>query len=404
MKITRLQMENFKRITAAEITPDGNLVVLSGANAQGKTSILDGIWAALGGRAASTAIDQPLRHGAEEGFVRLELGDLIVTRKWKAEKTTLTVESADGAKYSSPQKMLDDLVGKLSFDPLAFATFPSKVQRDTLLALVDLPFDPAALDVERREAFEERTRVNRLVKELDGQLAGFMPLPEGLPDEEVSVAAVMRERMEAEDAHKRDREVRYAADRARARRIELELELERAKELEAAHLAEVAALPELPDLAALQERIESVDEINALVREREQRAAVQTRRDRYAEQAERLTAFIVELDRRKADGLASANFPVPGLGFDDEGVTFNGVPFSQASSAERLRVSTAMGMALNPRLRVMHIRDASLLDSSNMATLASMAEEQDFQLWVERVDESGGMGIVIEDGTARPAA
>ena len=49
MKIVSLEAENYKRLKAVEITPDGNMVVIGGRNAQGKSSVLDAIWAALGG-------------------------------------------------------------------------------------------------------------------------------------------------------------------------------------------------------------------------------------------------------------------------------------------------------------------------------------------------------------------
>ena len=35
MKIVRLEAQNVKRLTAVEITPDGNMVVVGGNNAQG---------------------------------------------------------------------------------------------------------------------------------------------------------------------------------------------------------------------------------------------------------------------------------------------------------------------------------------------------------------------------------
>ena len=67
-----------------------------------------------------------------------------------------------------------------------------------------------------------------------------------------------------------------------------------------------------------------------------------------------------------------------------------------------LRVSTAVGMASNPRLRVLRIMDGSLLDEDSMKLLAEMAEAEDFQLWVEVVGD-GGVGIVMENGTIRGA-
>jgi len=96
--------------------------------------------------------------------------------------------------------------------------------------------------------------------------------------------------------------------------------------------------------------------------------------------------------------LKEAKFPIDGLGFNEQGVTFNGIPFKQCSSAERLKVSLAMAMALNPELKVIRITNGNLLDSSNMTIVEQMAKDNDYQIWLEMVDESGSMGIYIEDG------
>jgi hypothetical protein len=79
-------------------------------------------------------------------------------------------------------------------------------------------------------------------------------------------------------------------------------------------------------------------------------------------------------------------------------VTYRGLPFDQASSAEQLRVSVAIAMAAHPKLRVLRIKDGSLLDERSLAMLEEMAEAADYQVWVERVDTSGAVGIVMEDG------
>lgn len=78
MKIISLQAENVKRLTAVTITPDGNLVQITGKNGQGKTSVLDAIWWALEGAANIQA--EPIRKGAEEARIRLDLGEYVVTR------------------------------------------------------------------------------------------------------------------------------------------------------------------------------------------------------------------------------------------------------------------------------------------------------------------------------------
>ena len=58
-----------------------------------------------------------------------------------------------------------------------------------------------------------------------------------------------------------------------------------------------------------------------------------------------------------------------------------------------------MAMALNPKLRVIRILDGSLLDADNLALITEMAAGADFQVWVERVADGSGVGVVIEDGS-----
>ena len=93
--------------------------------------------------------------------------------------------------------------------------------------------------------------------------------------------------------------------------------------------------------------------------------------------------------------------PVKGLSFGEGEVVFNGLPLNQASDAEQLRVSIAIAMAANPKLRVLRIRDGSLLDERSLAAVATMADTQDYQIWIERVDSSGKVGVHMEDGEVK---
>jgi ABC-type histidine transport system ATPase subunit len=146
------------------------------------------------------------------------------------------------------------------------------------------------------------------------------------------------------------------------------------------------------------ERLRDADRTNAQIREARARAQLKKQLNAQQAQVDALTTHLREIDERKANAIAEASMPIDGLAFDDTGVTYGGVPLKQCSAAEQLRVSIAMAMALNPTVRVIRITDGSLLDSSNMALIAEMAAERDFQVWIERVDESGRVGVLIEDG------
>lgn len=406
LRVVTLRAENFKKLTAVEITPDpaAATVTIAGRNAQGKSSVIDAIWVALAGGAAikGSNTTRPIRDGQDFARVQVDLGDIIVTRTWTGDRTTLTVESQDGAKYSSPQKMLDSLIGRLSFDPLAFSSLPPKTQLAELLQLVELPFDVDKIAAARQEWFDQRTNLTRLIKTLNGQLEGYGPFADDLPATEVSVTDALDElrvaRNVVADAQKNSRIVDER--RATVDRLEAELLIARSDLSDAE--AVLATCPiVLPDLDAMEHELGKIDETNTQIRARNAAAKVDGDLKTACDRHDALTAKIVDLDKRKSDALAAATFPVDGLGFTDDGVTFGGVPFAQCSAAERLRVSVAMSMALNPTVRIIRITDGSLLDSANLAIIEAMADEQGFQVWVEVVDESGTVGITIEDGAVK---
>lgn len=392
MKIVKLTSENIKRLKAVEITPDGTLQVISGKNGQGKSSVLDSIWPALGGGAAKKGTVRPIRDGADNARVELDLGDLIVTRTWSSnDRSTLKVTSKDGAQYKSPQAMLDSLIGRLSFDPLAFTQLSGKEQREQLISLVDLSVDVDELDRERARLFDERTQVGR-----EGKALGDVSVDPTLPEVETSAVELIRE---IDDAQQLVR-VNHAW---RAKRADLADEVAKLTRLlaeaqSALAEAESVELEPEPDINAMRARLASLEEENARIRANNAARETEAKKMALRERYKALTDAISIVDEKKAEALAKAVFPVDGLGFDADGVTYQGVPFSQASAAEQIRVSLAMAMAMNPKLRVIRIMDGSLLDSDNMQLIAQMAADNDFQVWVERVADGDGAGVVIEDG------
>ena len=139
LTIVELRASNVKRLVAVTIRPDhqGNLVVLGGANGAGKTSVLDAITMALGGR--EQIPPEPIRRGAEHAEIVVDLGEIVVRRTFTAAGGgSLTVSNKEGARFQSPQTLLDKLYGTLSFDPLAFARQDPKTQAETLRKLLGL--------------------------------------------------------------------------------------------------------------------------------------------------------------------------------------------------------------------------------------------------------------------------
>ena len=420
MKILKLTAENIKKLRAVEITPTGELVEITGKNGAGKTSVLDAIWWALAGTKHIQAV--PIRTGATKARIRLDLGELIVERRFTPVGSTLTVEKADGARYTSPQGILDALLGALTFDPLAFVGQEPREQFETLRRLVTLEVDVDQLDALNRGDFDRRTEINRDAKTKRAQADGIA-VRAGVPEAAIDTAA-LKDAMGAAAAHNADLEARKGRraaaaqnivtgrDAATAKRMErdrfrhLADELDRAAvDLEAntdalqARLDAAPALPDPVDVAAPRTALYSAEEINGQVERRQRQAALVAEAEQLEGQARALTETMEARERTKAEAIAKAPMPVPGLGFGEGLVTFDGVPFDQAETSAQIRVGVAIAMAANPKLRVIRIKEGSFLDQDNLALIAEMARAHDYQVWIERVDTSGKVGIVIEDGT-----
>lgn len=419
MRIVSLATENFKRLSAVEITPEGNVVQITGKNGAGKSSVLDAIWVALKGRAV--APPQPIRKGAEKCTIRLDLGDLVVSRTFTAKEggdytDTLKVEDIEGRRYPRPQTVLDELLGAIGFDPFDFIQRKPDEQTAMLLELVALPIDLDELADQDERDFATRRDINRDAKALDARI-GAIVVPAKLP-ERVDRAALTDKLSSAADhnaeiAHERQRRAQaHDATEAKNRQVVALREqaakiLDEANDLEKEVHAELAAeqklkpLAEPIDTAAIREQLTEAEASEEYHRLADLRKQLTAEHKALVERSDALTAAMAERETQRTEALRSAQMPVEGLGIEVDGkhrrLTFGGVPFEQASTAEQLRVSTAIAMRANPELRVLRIKDGSLLDEDAMALLESMASTEDFQLWIERVG-SGGVGILIENG------
>jgi len=399
-KILDMQIKNFKAIKAARITPDGNIIPISGKNGQGKSSVLDAITAALTGTDKRTT-PKPIRDGEEYAEIVLETDELIVTRRFTHGKpSSLVVESQDGAKYPKAQAKLNDLLGQLSLDPFAFTRLSDKEQRETLLDLIDLPFDPKQLDEQRKSLFEHRTDVGRQAKAI-----GEVEVDPDLPAEETSAAELIEQIQAANDNERKRADIEQHIAKIFARRehikeqIEaLERELASTYKQETAALQELDSMPDPVDVDSLQQQLENIEHTNYAIRANNEARARQAEREGLDQQYKDLTEAIAKLDAQKQQGLEQAELPVEGLSFDENGITYNGIPFKQANSAAQIEISVAMAMALSPKLRVIRIAEGSLLDDDSLQIIADMADKHDYQIWIETVSNGDGAGIVIEDG------
>jgi hypothetical protein len=139
-------------------------------------------------------------------------------------------------------------------------------------------------------------------------------------------------------------------------------------------------------------------EINKRVEANKARALVSEVFEELRKQRIGLDADIEAIDNSVAEAVKQIKLPIDGLTLGDNGVLLNGILYSELSSAEQIKISMALAMAQKPDLRVMFIKEGSLLDEESLATISKMAEEADYQVWMECVGTDGDVGVVIEDG------
>ena len=396
MKILSLEAQNLLRLKAVHIEPgEDHVVIIGGENKQGKTSVLNVIRMACGGAKALPA--RPIHEGAASGSARIDLGDLVVEFEVDAKGGHVIVRGSDGKKKEKPQTILDRLFAKVAFNPQAFADAEPKEQQKILRQLVGLDF--SQLDADRAKLYEKRTSVGSVRSDAEVRVSQFATDLHKAPDEEVSIADLVKEKDAADDTNRR-------IEAVTKRHVDAVNEVERIKDMlsdaeaeERAAFAERSQLPPMFDTEATAKLIAGAEDINRRVRDKKARAkavATFTARDReYAD----ITKQIAAIDEEKRKQLAEAKWPVPGLGFAEDGsIWYNGQPFEQASQAEARIVSFAIGAALNPDLRVVLIDDGEKLDKSSMRHLAQLAAEKDMQVWVERVGDGDAGAVIIEDG------
>lgn len=412
------------KLVAVEITPDGNTVMITGKNGAGKSCVLDAITAALCGKKALP--QKPIRDNEDHAEIRIETENYIVKRTFTKEGGgTLTITNAEGMEAKSPQTLLDKIVGEIAFDPGKFIRLGEdekgrREQREILMTLVGLDFSD--IDEELDKIKEQRSAAKYRKESAEHNLTPAEDWDSVLPDEAVSVEELTEKLKVANQHNNALGTLAIEIETAKAKTATAEQDISRCKgtilhfqdeiekEKKSLKLAQqrlsqcvekqsevVKQLEPRIDVDAIQAEINQAHQTNSRIEKREQRktllAEVETARKEFSELGKKMA----EVEGKKAKRLAEAKMPIPGLGVDDSGVVFEGIPFSQTNTAKKLEIAVAISMALNPKLRVIRM-DGNSLDSTSLKAIQKMVKDKDYQIWLEVADETGEVGIFIEEG------
>lgn len=409
VKISRLEIENVKRVRAVTLEPDANgLTVIGGRNGQGKTSVLDAIAWALGGnrfRPTDAQFDGSVL--PPEIKIRLSNG-LIVERKGK--NSALTVTDPQGVKAG--QTLLDSFVSALALDLPRFMAASDAEKADTLLRVIGVGDQLSALERAEKAAYNERLTVGRIADQKT-KYAKEQPYYADTPDAPVSAAELIRRQQDilahnAENARKRLKreQIASALEGHRRETARLEQALTEARTREKQLESDLAiAEDDTRDLAdqsteALEHDIEAIDEINRRVRANLDKEKAEQDAAEYRRQYNLLSEQISALREQKRALLDGADLPLPGLTVENGALRYRGKAWDCMSGSEQLRAATAIVRRLNPECGFVLMDRLEQMDAATLRDFGEWLTNEGLQAIATRVSEGSECTIIIEDGRA----
>ena len=431
MRILKLTCENFMRLVAIEISPQGNAVLITGKNAAGKSSVIEAIKALFQGKKYHP--DKPIRDGADHAEIIGETENFIIKRTFtKTGGGSVTVTNSEGMKATGVQGLLAKFYGEFSFEPMSFYKDCKNVKKqreqlDTLMKLVGLDF--ADLDADIAKVKQQRSDIKASKENYDFQ-AGEIPKFDDMPTELVSMTELTEKLTEATQHNKKQAETGRQIDvgKVEIERLagslndnleliaDLRLKLAKAEDVQkqgqetlvkaqSQQKELVVTLEPEIDVTTFNQEITNADAHNDNIRLTNQRTELLKKSAGKSKEFATLGKDIKALEAKKAERLAEVKMPIEGLSVNEETILFNDkanqtgdIPLAQVNESMQLQISVAISMALNPKLKVILMKGNDL-DDENLEAVCRMAEEKDYQVWIERITGAGKTGFVIEDGS-----
>ena len=429
-KFRQIELTNFKKISMINIDIDegGNVITVQGANGQGKSSILDGLLAVLGG--PRYAPEKPVKEGEKDATIVATLDNgLEIVRQFFAEggQRLLVRHKGTGAEVSSPQTLLNKYLNGIAFAPHKFILTTPKERVRMLYSFLS-ETDQAQIQ-ELDGLIEKRQEIKRDLKAAkttlkDVQLSAVTDTPEDekvLSPEgwEIRYKEYIRTLSLASSEVDKWVDLRHHLDTLKRDYQTLESKQKERKEREKALIAaltkvreEITTLDselEKAIIPTLEEETYAVTQYEIAKKGLQKQSsieAVKNAREHVEKLEWNLSSQKEDIGRLELAITQSLSclFPEKGDYSFGEDIMVGPIPFGQLSQSEQLYHSVLISMVQNPELRVIRIKDASLFDAASLLSLKNLANKYDIQIWLEVVSEDEAKGInmlVIEDGQVK---
>lgn len=445
LKISRATITNFKNIDHRVVEIGGRTMIISGKNEKGKSSLIQALTCSLNSKMIPP---RPVKDGEETGLVEIEISgthngkevtyEVGIHFNAATNKGRLFMTGADGKTITSGHKsVLDLVVGDISFDIMEFIALSKTdsgsaskagVQKQIQILEKLVPSEVMSkindLKIERVETYDARTEQNREITRLEANIKSskFTQDEIDMYSKQQSVAEVNDELEKAKDFNAKFDAVQSFLDNFESKQNEvdghirdfesqvteyeekianLKANIEEAKNIKLSNeelkLKREAQLKgkSKKDTEAILNKLQNISDFNAKCVQVEGFKKSELDLVAMKKESDKLTDRISAIDVEKRELFQNSNLPVEGLEFDEEGVTYNGLPLdtNQLPSSKILEIGMKIGMALNPHLRLIVIKDGSLLDEDMMKYVIDEAGRNGYQLLIEVVSNDDDVQI-----------
>ena len=407
MKISKLEIENVKRIKAVAVEPTENgLTVIGGRNNQGKTSVLDSIAWALGGddfrpseaKRTDSVIPPNLKITMSNG--------LVVERKGK--NSALKVTDPTGQKAG--QQLLNSFVEKLALNLPKFMNVSGREKARTLLQIIGVEEQLAELEKFEKELYNERLTIGRIADKKK-KFADEQTYYPDAPADLVSITELIREQQEIlarnGENQKKRRQVKRLEEQAKmaySKVQNLSAQLEEAKKTHLAIMSDLSiaqkSAEHLQDesTAELEASISNIEEINRKVRANLDKEKANEDAAEYRRQYDSLTEQLTQTRDQKMKLLDAAYLPLPELSVKEGELVYKNQKWDNMSGSDQLKVATAIVRKLNPECGFVLLDKLEQMDLDTLKEFGEWLEQEGLQAIATRVSTGDECSIIIEDG------
>lgn len=408
MRVKEVRIKDFKCLKDFNAELGGHNVILLGDNEVGKSSLLQWIKISLGDK---TCIP-PNANGSGEIVVDIE--GKPVTFKLVLDNGVPHIKvTGDGISINNNKSAIAQLVGANSFNPdefvrLSESTAGRKQQIEEFKnKFIDesIRLDLAKYENNAKNYYDERTQVNRDVTKLEGAVKSnpmYNHIHELDKFKLIDVSTVIAERDKAQKNNANINTVKTeielsdkAIANAKKEIAELQAKIDAHNAVIDLNIEKIAKgnewLKTHSEISTTQfdEQINQASEINKKASDAENIKKQLKEIETLKENSGQLTVMIETSKQMIVDTIKDLDSLVPGLGFDEEQLVYNGVPVhpNSMSTSQRAQLAVILKRAENPNMPIL-LECSESWGSKKFEWLKELSETNDFQFIAEKV-ESG---------------